>query len=239
MIKTVLLDLDNTLLGNNMQDFLPPYFSALVARLSPFMAAGQDLRQIMYASVQKMQANQDPTVTNMAAFMADFVEFIDLPLAELEAILDIFYQEDYPEIQKYTTFRPEAPPIVALLIEASIQVVVATNPLFPMTALEQRLVWAGVRDFPYTLITAMENSHFAKPNPRYYQEILHKTDSQADTTWMVGDDIQNDIEPAHAVGLKTWWITDHPEQHPEVACDKRGSLADFLTWLEQGGLCSG
>jgi FMN phosphatase YigB (HAD superfamily) len=56
---------------------------------------------------------------------------------------------------------------------------------------------------------------------------------------MVGDDPENDIEPAQALGLKTWWITDAaPNLSPDklkIIPDNQGSLADFLGWLKQGG----
>ena len=95
-----------------------------------------------------------------------------------------------------------------VLSDEGYRVVIATNPLFPATAIEQRLDWAGVRDFPYALVTTMENSHFSKPNPRYYEEILAKIQSAPETTWMIGDNPTNDIIPARTLGLKTWWITD-------------------------------
>jgi len=51
---------------------------------------------------------------------------------------------------------------------------------------------------------------------------------------MAGDDVERDIVPAHRLGLKTWWITDDGDT-PEPClppCDRHGSLADFLIWLE-------
>lgn len=236
MTSTILLDLDNTLLSNDMQDFLPPYFAALQQRLRRLLGA-QNLQQLMYASVQAMQANQDPTVTNMAAFMIDFVERVRASVEEIQPILDDFYRQDYPHLRRYTRPRPEASRIVQRLLSDGYQVVIATNPLFPATAIKQRIAWAGISDFSYALVTTMENSHFSKPNPRYYEEILIKTNSLPETAWMVGDDPFNDIVPARSVGLSTWWITDAVgAAEASIETDRQGSLTDFLTWLEAGGL---
>lgn len=235
---TILLDLDNTLLGNRMSDFLPPYFAALATCLQKFVD-GRNLQQLMMASVQVMQANQDPAVTNMAAFMADFCQRIGQPAEALEPVLETFYREVYPTLQAYTTYRPEAPQVVRRLLADGCAVVIATNPLFPATAIEQRLRWAGVGDLPYALVTTMENSHFSKPDPRYYEEILTKVAAIPETTWMVGDDLKNDIAPAHALGMKTWWITgssDSTQTQPRPTGPKQGPLANFLRWLESGGL---
>jgi len=234
---TILLDLDDTLLGNDMNDFLPPYFAGLETSLQEF-TEGKDLRQITIASVRTALTNQEPTVTNMAAFMAEFTRLIGHPAETIQPALDAFYGEAFPKLRQYIQFRPEARLLVRRLFAAGATVVIATNPLFPATAIEQRLAWAGVEGFPYALVTTMENSHFAKPNPRYYQEILAHVDGVPERSWMIGDNPENDIAPARALGLKTWWITGSASDAAQAppACDGQGSLADLLTWVEAGGL---
>jgi FMN phosphatase YigB (HAD superfamily) len=235
MTTTVLLDLDDTLLGNDMNKFLPPYFATIHKHLQPFID-GKDLPQLMIASVQVMLANQDPTVTNMTAFMADFVRRLGHPIEAIQPALDTFYQEDYPHLQTYTTYRPTSPKIVRRLLAGGHQVVIATNPLFPEVAITQRMDWAGISGFPYALVTTMENSHFSKPNPKYYQEILAKTNSSPETTWMVGNNPEHDIAPAHELGINTWWITNDEQTTVSPLCNKQGSLTDFSAWVRSGGL---
>ena len=230
---TFLLDLDNTLLTNDMDRFLPPYFALAQKRLEP-LVRGKDLRQILVDSVKAALANQEPTVTNMAAFMATFSRHLGHPAETLQQILETFYREDYPHLRPYTGYRPEAPQVVQRLLAAGCTVAIATNPLFPAVAIEQRLNWAGIGDFSYARVTTMENSHFAKPDLRYYQEILRAVEAEPESTWMVGDNPIQDIVPAHKLGLKTWWITNegNPSEEPvRPPCDQQGSLADFLTWL--------
>jgi HAD superfamily hydrolase (TIGR01549 family) len=239
MVTTVLLDLDNTLLGNDMKDFLPPYFAGLEKRLRQFVEF-DDLPRLMYASIRAMQATPDETTTNMACFMADFGTRLNCRPEILEQAFERFYAEDFPYLQQVTTLRAEARELVAYLLAGNYKVVVATNPLFPAVAIEQRLTWAGIAGFPYTLVTTMENSHFIKPDPRYYREILAKIESTPAESWMVGDNLKNDIEPAQALGLKTWWITDPglSSQELKITPDRQGSLADFLAWIKQGGFAN-
>ena len=234
MTETFLLDLDNTLLANDMQVFLPAYFAGLARRLSQF-TSDEDLLRLTRRAVQTMLANEDPTVTNYTAFMAEFARQLGQPPETIEPLLDTFYREDYPQLQAYTSRRPEARSVISLLFERGFKVVIATNPFFPILAIKQRLAWAAVDDFPFALVTTMDNSHFAKPDLRYYQEILDQVGSTPAESWMVGDDLHRDIIPAQTLGLKTWWVTDcvaPPEPQPATPANQQGSLFDFLTWLQ-------
>jgi HAD superfamily hydrolase (TIGR01549 family) len=230
---TFLLDLDDTLLINPMDRFLPAYFGLLEKRLAGFIGE-EPLRQLMYRSVQVMMAKADPAVTNLAAFMDDFAQRLGVPLELIQPTIEEFYRDDYPHLRQHTLARPEAKAVITTLIEQGQQVVIATNPLFPATAIMQRISWAEVHDFAYALITTMDNSHFCKPDPRYYQEILDKVGAAPEATWMVGDDVENDILPARSLGLKTWWITSSPSASAQA--DRQGTLSEFLAWLKTGNL---
>ena len=80
--KTILLDLDNTLLGNNMNDFLPPYFASLEKRLQS-ITHKQNIRQLMMASAQTIQDNQDTNQTNMQVFQTKFAQRLNVSVATL------------------------------------------------------------------------------------------------------------------------------------------------------------
>lgn len=228
---TFLLDLDDTLLGNPMEKFLPPYFKALHQTLAPY-APGKNVQQLVIDAVHGAIGDQNGTVSNMDAFMERFCHDLGCRADTLQPALDQFYGHEYPKLQRFTIYRPEARQLVEFLLEAGSKVVVATNPLFPEVAIRQRLSWAGLADLPFSLITTMENSHFAKPSPQYYQEILTKVEAQPEQSWMVGDDPVNDIAPARMLGLQTWWITDSSPAPTDNRAPQQGSLADFLAMLK-------
>jgi HAD superfamily hydrolase (TIGR01662 family) len=235
VIQTILLDLDDTLLDNDMGCFLPPYFEALGRRMARFIAPDK-LVNMLLSSTRVMMKNQDPTVTNQQAFDADFFPRLGLPEAQMRSIIYSFYEEDFPALKRYTRPRPQARPLVQALFDQGYNVVIATNPMFPRRAVEHRLDWAGVLDFPFQLVTTYENSHFCKPNPRYYQEILGKLDDRPKQAIMIGDDFGNDIEPAMQVGLHTYWITDGVSGNVFPYPGLQGALADCLAWVQSGGL---
>lgn len=235
MLRAVLLDLDDTLLDNNMERFLPPYFEALGQQMARFVSTNELVR-ILLASTRTMVKNQDPAVTNKQAFDADFFPRLGRPESEVRPFIQSFYEEDFPALKGYTVPRPEARPLVQSLFDQGYQVVIATNPMFPRRAIEHRLDWAGVLDFRFNLITTYENSHFCKPNPRYYQEILNKLGRRPQEAIMIGDDFGNDIEPAMRLGLHTYWITGAGDDDTPSYFGLKGTLADCLGWVLSGGL---
>ncbi|GIV81169.1 MAG: hypothetical protein KatS3mg051_0523 [Anaerolineae bacterium] len=120
---------------------------------------------------------------------------------------------------------------------------IATNPLFPYVAVRHRLAWAGVPvdQVPLTLVTTLDNMHFAKPHPAYYEEILARLGLEAREAIMVGDDWEHDILPARAAGLNAFWVCGDGRGCDTEATrqvDGCGSLADFAglvseeRWLE-------
>src|SRR3989304_169554 len=107
MIRAVLLDLDDTLLENNMERFLPPYFAALGRRMARF-APPDELTKMILAATQAMMKNQDPNVTNQQAFNARFFPHLGYPESEVRPVIQTFYEEDFPALKRYTDRLPMA-----------------------------------------------------------------------------------------------------------------------------------
>ena len=234
-ITTVLLDLDDTLLDSNMRQFIPAYVDLLAEALAQF-APPETIKQQLYETTARLQADHKPGVTNYQAFFKAFLPHLAGTTKDILAAIDHFYRERYPSLQRFTSPRPAASQVVKHLIQAGCQVVIATNPLFPRTAIEQRMAWAGVLDFSFALVTHQENMHTSKPSPDYYQEILARLQLTPAECLMVGDDPKNDIEPAQSLGIKTWWITDLVGSTSDISPDHQGSLAQFLSRIEHHGL---
>jgi len=233
MIAAVLFDLDNTLLDSDMEVFLPPYFAALSKHMAKLVDPHVFTDQLM-ASTQAMVDNNDASITNQMAFEADFLAAFDELSMDLPPEFDRFYEEGFPKLRQFTSPRPEARRLVERLLADDYRVVIATNPLFPRRAVQHRLDWAGVGDLPLTFLTTYENSHFCKPNPDYYREILGKLDCEPDEAIMIGDSLENDILPAEKIGLCTYWIHDGSSETAHSGF--RGTLADCAAWVTEGGL---
>ena len=201
MITTLLFDLDDTLLGNDMGTFLPAYFGRLAGYFAT--AAGSErLAQEMLSATQAMLANTDPERRLSDVFSDCFSQGTGWPPDEWQSRFDEFTAGQYRELQGITTLRPAARQVIEWAFERGYQVAVATSPLFSLDAIQERLRWAGLDDLPFALVTSADDSHFAKPRPEYYAEVLARLGRRPDQALMIGNDWDNDIVPAAALGMK-------------------------------------
>lgn len=232
-VRAILFDLDGTLLDNDMDVFLPHYFRMLSARVAHLMPADAFMAHLM-RSTELMLAN-DGRATNQDVFDAAFFPLAGHSREELEPLFQGFYADDFAALRQYTRCKPEAPQVVQQAFDLGLDVVIATNPLFPATAVEWRLEWAGVAGFPYHLVTSYENSRAAKPNLRYFQGILETIGQPADAALVVGDE-DMDMVAGH-LGCQTFLVpgsrTKLSSNTPEPTY--RGTLGDvgvlLQTWL--------
>jgi FMN phosphatase YigB (HAD superfamily) len=232
MLKAILFDLDDTLLGNHMDTFLPSYFG-LLGRYAQQLSFDGDFMQALLFSTQAMIADVDPTRLNWDVFRVNFAQMTGLDSAEMEAFFNAFYRDEFPKLQSVTQPRAAARALIQTCVAHDIMAIIATNPLFPATAIEQRLAWAGlpVDSTPLALVTSMDNMHAAKPQLAYYREILDRVGCSPQETLMVGDSWESDIEPAHALGIPAYWI-DSGDPLPDPAkVIGSGTLDDFARFL--------
>jgi FMN phosphatase YigB (HAD superfamily) len=229
-LQAILFDLDGTLLDVNMNEFLPHYFQALAARVAHLMPPDPFMQRLRQAT-QVMVAN-DGRDTNAAVFAQAFYPVGDYTRQDIEALLEDFYAHDFPKLRRYARRDPHARPVVQAALDKGYDVVIATNPLFPATAVQQRIAWAGVADLPYRWISTFENSRAAKPNLLYYEQILDMLDCPAESSMMVGDE-DMDMVAAH-LGCRTFLVpgprTDLAPSTPQP--DYRGTLADLYALLQ-------
>lgn len=227
MISALLIDLDDTLLLNSMERFLPAYLERLGDHLSSIAPLEKVVERVLSGSTA-MVADLDPTKTLQQVFAEHFYPALSVTEEELESEIENFYSSVFPRLKTLTKERPEAVGLVSAAFSAGMEVVIATSPLFPLTAIEQRLAWAGVpRDrFNYSLITSYESFHFAKPHKAYYAEILGRLGISPYDAAMIGNDLTDDILPTQSLGMAVFHIDHSSGSTPG------GSLEDAVAWLD-------
>jgi FMN phosphatase YigB (HAD superfamily) len=249
VITTLLFDLDDTLLGNDMGTFLPAYLQGVAAHFP----AGFDARQIAavtIAGTRAVVANTNPDRRLFDVFDECFTAATGLSTGEWLAVFNRFYDTDYPRLGALTQRRPTARAVLTWALEQGYEVVIATAPLFSLAAVRERLRWAGLDDLPLRWVTSIETSRFAKPHPEFYAELLARLGRRPEQCLMVGNDWVNDISAAGALGLATYWITDGDGTPPSANTDEAlgltvtapapaaapvgtGTLDDFAAWARQ------
>jgi FMN phosphatase YigB (HAD superfamily) len=230
-LKALLLDLDDTLIDNSMDTFIPAYFRALEAFVAGVVAPGRFIEELLNAT-RAMDGNDGSGPSNEEVFAAAFYPALGVPREQMEPLLARFYSEAFPRLEPLTGQRPAAPRIIEWAKDRGLQVVIATNPLFPRTAIEQRMAWGGVGvdRFDYELVTCYENSHATKSKPAYFREIADFLGRRPGECLMVGDNWGWDVVRAGEAGIPSYWITTDGAQPPEpvVPIVGRGDLDGFL-----------
>jgi HAD superfamily hydrolase (TIGR01549 family) len=233
MTLTLLLDLDDTLLENEMGGFLEAYFSNFEKHVRSVISSDIFLPALL-SGTKKMVANRLPNRTLQEVFDEAFYPIIEKDKEELQSLFDSFYAEVFPSLRMFTKARPEAVELVEEAFNRGYRVGIATNPLFPRAAILQRLEWAGLaaKDYPFILIPSFETFHFSKPNPAFFIEFIATIGKPDEPVLMVGDDPDNDIAGASQAGIATFRIGDPADLTRVPSITAHGKLTDLIPWLE-------
>jgi len=232
----ILFDLDDTLLANPMGTFVPAYFRALTEHLAGELPPRLLVDQLL-AATRAMDDNRDPARTNEQAFADAFFPGLGRDPAELGPLFERFYRDAFPGLRSLTAPVPGALETVRWALAGGRQVAIATNPLFPRTAILQRMEWAGLTldELPIGLVTSYEDMHATKVRPAYYAEVAERLGRRPEECVMVGDNWLWDVVHSTAAGMAAWWIAP-PEAvapDPDLEILGQGSLANFLAFARR------
>lgn len=235
MIKAVLFDLDGTLLPINTNDFMRFYLREFASYLKNEIDGKIFTKNIMDSTCVMME-NKNPDLTNEKVFWNDFLKRLGKNSESIIPLMNDFYVKEFPHLVKASSPSPEkAGKIVNTVLEKGLKIALATQPVFPLIAIEHRMSWAGVENFPWKLITSYENMHFCKPTTAYYQEIAYLLGIEPNECLMVGNDIVDDLSSAK-IGMKTYLAMDYfiqKDVEEIIEPDGKGSLEDFVDWFNE------
>ena len=112
--------------------------------------------------------------------------------------------------------------------------VLATNPLFPSIATENRIRWAGLQPEDFEYFTTFESSHYCKPNLDYYREILDRLSLKPEECLMVGNDVSEDMV-TEQLGMKTFLLTECliNKENKDISQYPNGGFTQLHTYLKE------
>jgi FMN phosphatase YigB (HAD superfamily) len=233
VILTLLLDIDDTLIVNKMETFIPAYLNLIGNQLTP--SNPRRVGQILMEATEKMIHNDRPDRTLKKTFDPHFYPPLGLSEQDVRADLDFFYDEIFPTLRSVTKTRPEAQKLIQEITHRGWHIAIATNPVFPIKAILHRLCWAGIPidKYSYSIVPSFETFHFGKPNPAFFAELLGRIGWPRGPILMVGNDPENDIDAAQRMGIPTFWISNgltFPEEYSPP--NASGELEDILPWID-------
>jgi FMN phosphatase YigB (HAD superfamily) len=208
MIRCVLFDLDGTLVHFEYDDFLNEYFRAVTNTVAPLIEPRR-FTGALVAATEAMIRDLNPSRLNSQVFVDDFFKRVNVSEDVLMPVFEEFYMTEFTKLRNVLGVQPhpKAREILAFLLHEGYDVVIATNAVFPLEAIEERMRWGGIAELPYNLITCYDTMHFCKPNLEYYEEALRIVGHEPEECLMVGNNVDEDII-AGALGLKTYLVED-------------------------------
>ena len=191
-IEVVLFDLDGTLLPMDQDVFVQTYFGLLAKNLSNYGYEPKKLIESIWLGTKSMIMN-DGKHTNEKVFWNTMSNIYGPNVINDESKFESFYINDFPLVKNSCGYDKRANEVIKFLKSKGYRLILATNPIFPRIATEQRIKWAGLDINDFEFVTTYENSSFSKPNLKYYLEILEKNDCKVENCLMIGNDVAEDM----------------------------------------------
>jgi hypothetical protein len=110
-----------------------------------------------------MIGNTGGKKTNKEVFFEDFISSTGKDIGVLNPIFDEFYLKEFKELGSLVRSESYVINAIDLLMKRGYDIVVATNPVFPIEAIKERIRWAGLDFNKFKYIQAMKRCITASP----------------------------------------------------------------------------
>jgi len=228
-----LIDLDGTLINLDWRKNMSQYYRK-IKRILPNLGANLTYFYSIRWAAKKMMADSSNDMLNIEKFFMYLSRISRIPDNKNREIYFKFYEESFSDFQGDIAAVEGAHELIKICKETGIKVVLATNPVFPLQAVTERLSWGKFDPGDFDLITHIQNFSHSKPSAEYFLEILRRIGGTLEDTFMIGDDYHYDIRPCQKIGVKTWWYLDR-----KTAVRKKsmsGKLTELNKIISSGSL---
>lgn len=233
MIKAILFDLDGTLLSVDNDRLTERYFSLLTEKLCRNGYGQTSFAKAMWEGIGAMMKNSG-SFTNEQVFWDTFSSALGKAPKEDIEVFEDFYENEFKEVKTVCGFDERAGATVRALKAQGFRLALATQPVFPFVATEQRAAWAGTPVSEFELVTSYESSRFCKPNTEYYLNIANALGVEPQECLMVGNDTVDDMSAA-LCGMKVFLLTDNliNRTGEDITKYPSGSFEELLRYIEE------
>ena len=236
--RVVFFDLDGTLLPMDLDEFMDKYYKRIARYVSLHQLDVVGFKRGFEKAVYAMM-HHDARQTNEDAFWEKFMSEAGGTREAWESEFMKFYRGDFNLIARDFDPNPRASEVVDVLAGKGYPLVLATTPLFPRVAVEQRLAWAGLSPQAFVRITTYENSCSLKPASRYFAENLAALNVSGADVLMVGNNTVEDYAAAK-LGCQVVLCTDFllNPAHVNMFTIPHGTFDQFADWAQKLPACN-
>lgn len=231
LIQAILFDLDGTLSLMDQEEFMRNYVGLLAPRFSHLIPPDRFAKQLL-RSTEIMIREPREGRTNQQTFFDDFCRATGLSFNTLWPIFEEFYRTDFPALKCLVKTNPDGKKVVECAQKQGYIIAMASNPVMPLAAMNERIRWAELSPEQFALVPALEEFHFCKPQLGFFQEIAFRLGLSPQNCLMVGNHPIDDMAP-RSIGMKTFLLGESDSETPS---DYAGDLVDLIHLLLQGNL---
>lgn len=231
-VRAVLFDLDGTLLPMDLDKFLKEYLTSLAAKAA---SRGYDPKRFSRALLLGIEASlaNDGEDTNENVFWRVFLGEYSEESFDI-SMFDEYYRDDFPRLSATCGYTPEAKAAVGKMKELGFRVALATNPVYPEVATNQRIAWAGLSPQDFELVTTYECYKSSKPNLSYYLDVAARMGLAPEECLVVGNDTSDDMV-AESLGMKVFLLTDCliNKSGEDISRYPNGGFAELISYAAE------
>lgn len=228
MIQAILFDIEGILANFNSVDFQRNYLGILAPRFAHVYSPDKFFKQFI-KSLEIAQNEPKTGQTIMQTFYEDFSRASSQSVQTLRSIFQEFYESDFPALSYLIQSIPQGVKAVDLAIQQGFLTAIATNPVMPLSAMREKVRWAGLNPDHIKVIPCWEEFQNSKPHLGFFSEIAERLGVQPEGCLLVTEHIEDLI--GRDLQIKTFLVGT---QDDSIQSDYQGTLEDLFRLISQG-----
>lgn len=230
MIQAILFNIEGTLTNVDKADFIQNFLGILAPRFAHLLSPDKFSKQLL-KSMATMQSEPKPGQTNIQTFYDDFVKATGQSVQTLRPIFDEFYTSDFPALRCLVTANTQGVKVVEYAIQQGFLTAVASNPLMPLTAVQEQVRWTGLTPEHFKVIAALDNFHYCKPHLEFFREVADSLGVKPESCLLVSEYTEDVV--CQELGMKMFL---EGALELESQADYTGQIDDLFRLISQGSL---
>jgi FMN phosphatase YigB (HAD superfamily) len=202
-VKTLLVDLDGTLLDNERWKVGAAFIQKTLSNLSARVGWRRALFGLI-AVKREVENSKGSGKSNLERGHLKFAQRLKIPESISEKLYRDLLKGVFPGLARYFAPKEGAKEFIRWA-RGKYRLILATNPVWPAEIIEMRLQWAEIPRESFEFISDASRMSAIKPSEVYYRELLKQTSTRVDECLLIGNDRKMDL-PASSLGIPVFII---------------------------------